>query len=79
MDFKYDLSADAIYLSVGVGKVIRTVEMEDRLNIDVDAKGRILGIEILEASHQEQLVKNLEKQVGAGVPIEIVNQTPATV
>ena len=76
MDVKYDISADAVYLSVGAGKVARTVEMEDRLNVDFDNDGRILGIEILEASHQEQLVQNLQKNVAAGIPIDIVNGTP---
>lgn len=76
MDVKYDTLADAVYLKVGTGKVSKTLEMQDRLNIDLDSKGRILGIEILEASHQEQLVENLKKNVEAGIPVDIVNSTP---
>lgn len=76
MDVKYDITADAIYFNVGSGRVAKTLEVENRLNVDLDNNGRIVGIEILEASHQEQLVNNLRKNVDAGIPIDIVNGTP---
>jgi uncharacterized protein YuzE len=76
MDVKYDMMADAVYLNVSTGKVAKTLEVQDRLNIDFDGTGRILGIEILEASHQEKLVASLKKNVEAGIPIDIVNSTP---
>ena len=76
MDLKYDTMADAVYLKVGTGKVAKTLEMQDRLMVDLDKDGRILGIEILEASHQEQFVESLKKNVEAGIPIDIVSGTP---
>ncbi len=76
MDVKYDMMADAVYVNVGSGKVSRTLELENRMIVDLDNKGQIVGIEILEASHQESLVENLKKNVGAGIPIGIVNNTP---
>jgi uncharacterized protein YuzE len=48
-DFTFDPEADAVYISVGRGTVDRTEETGPFI-YDVDAEGRILGIEILSAS-----------------------------
>jgi len=48
-DITYDAEADAVYISVGRGKVERTVETGPFI-YDVDAEGRMVGIEILSAS-----------------------------
>lgn len=77
MDIKYDQLADAIYLTVHKGTVAKTLEFNERMNVDVDAAGNILGIELLEASAQDQFVKNLQKNVTSGIPIEIISGTPA--
>lgn len=76
MDIKYDIMADAVYVNVGSGKVARTVKSEDRFLVDVDATGNVVGIEILDASSQRELVDNLTKNVGSGAPITIENSTP---
>jgi uncharacterized protein YuzE len=76
MDIKYDKVADAVYFSVHRVRVAKTVEMDDRLNVDLDSAGNIVGIEILEASSQTQLVENLTNNVGSGIPIEIISGTP---
>jgi len=73
MNVKYDIVADAIYFRVGEAKVARTIKMENRFLVDMDGSGNVVGIEILDASSQEQLVENLKQQVKAGVPIDIVN------
>lgn len=76
MDIKYDRVADAVYLTVHRSKIAKTLEIKDRLNVDVDASGNIVGIEILEASNQGSLIANLKRNVESGVPIEIVSSTP---
>jgi uncharacterized protein YuzE len=48
-DITYDAQADAVYIAVGRGKVNRTEETGPFI-YDVDADGRIVGIEILSAS-----------------------------
>jgi uncharacterized protein YuzE len=48
-DITYDPEADAVYIAVGRGKVDRTEETGPFI-YDVDAKGQIVGIEILSAS-----------------------------
>ncbi|MGH9809358.1 MAG: DUF2283 domain-containing protein [Terriglobia bacterium] len=45
----YDAEADAVYITVGGGKVDRTEETGPFI-YDVDVAGRIVGIEILSAS-----------------------------
>ncbi len=76
MDIKYDKVADAVYVNVSSKKVAKTIEMSNRLNVDVDMAGNIVGIEILDASNQEQLVANLQDNLASGVPIEIISSTP---
>jgi uncharacterized protein YuzE len=49
IDMTYDPEADAAYIYLGRGKVAETRE-EGPFIYDVDASGRILGIEILAAS-----------------------------
>jgi uncharacterized protein YuzE len=45
----YDADADALYISVGDGRIDRTEETGS-FTCDVDADGHIVGIEILSAS-----------------------------
>jgi len=48
-EMTYDPEADAVYITVGRGKVERTEETGPFI-YDVDAEGHIVGIEILSAS-----------------------------
>jgi uncharacterized protein YuzE len=48
-DISYDPEADAVYITVGRGDIDHTEEAGPFI-YDVDADGRILGIEILSAS-----------------------------
>jgi uncharacterized protein YuzE len=52
MKARYDKVADAMYLYVKKGKVARTRKVDDRLLVDVDRKGNIIGIEMLDVSSQ---------------------------
>lgn len=65
MNINYDKVADAIYMTLRKGKVSKTVEMEDRLVVDVDKKGNILGIELLDAGNQ------LQKNMRNGIPVKV--------
>lgn len=76
MKVNYDIMADAVYINVSGAKVARTVKSEDRFLVDVDARGNVVGIEILDVSNQKELVKNLEENVAIGVPIHIQTSTP---
>lgn len=49
MKIKYDKKEDAIYLQLGQGKYCQTRKVTDTVLVDEDSKGKILGIEILNA------------------------------
>jgi len=52
MKISYDKIADALYIYLRSGKVAKTKKVTSRLLIDMDKKGNVLGIEMLDVSHQ---------------------------
>ena len=50
MKAKYDAESDALYVSFSDGAVADTEEMRPGIMIDLDADGRIVAIELLDAS-----------------------------
>jgi len=46
----YDPDADALYLRLAEAKVIESEEIRPGIVFDFDAEGRVVGIEILDAS-----------------------------
>lgn len=81
MKINYDTIADALYLSIRKGKVSKSIKTEAHIIVDVDSKGNVLGIEVLEASKQLKSsgVKDLQRRVKEGIPINITSETPAVV
>ncbi|MAG02826.1 DUF2283 domain-containing protein [Candidatus Pacearchaeota archaeon] len=64
MRFTYDKEADAVYIYLGDfiegGGVKETRELKENIFLDLDENGKLLGIEILDASkilNKELLVK----------------------
>ena len=49
MKLRYDSKIDAIYIELAKGKYSKTKKVSDSILVDEDAKGKILGIEILDA------------------------------
>lgn len=47
MKLEYDPQADAIYLRLKDAEIASTREVEDNLIVDLDAAGRMIGIELL--------------------------------
>lgn len=43
----YDADADALYIRLAGGTVARTAVIDDGCNVDLDADGKLLGIEVL--------------------------------
>jgi len=53
MMIEYDKEADAAYIyfkEIDEGEVVKTISLNDSINIDLDSEGKTLGIEILDAS-----------------------------
>ena len=61
---EYDKTVDALYVYVSKGKIDRTIEIDHRVMFDVDKKGKIIGIEILDATRPWRLKrpKHLDKK-----------------
>lgn len=47
MKIEYDSYAKALYIRLQERKVNRTLEINEDLNLDLDEKGNLIGIEIL--------------------------------
>ncbi|MBI5235278.1 MAG: DUF2283 domain-containing protein [Deltaproteobacteria bacterium] len=52
MKIEYDKEVDALYIRIQEKKVAHTREIEDGVNLDVDADGKIIGLEIIGASER---------------------------
>lgn len=69
MKATYDKVADAMYFRFKAGKIARTKGLDDKLIVDLDKKGNILGLEILDASSQISK-QNIASTIRAGkIPV----------
>lgn len=50
MKVQYDSKIDAIYIELAKGKYDNTRKVSDAVLVDEDKKGKVLGIEILDAT-----------------------------
>lgn len=54
MKFEYDKEVDAAYIYIEYpikeGEVKKTIELNENIILDFDSKGKLLGVEILDAS-----------------------------
>ncbi|MDO8552975.1 MAG: DUF2283 domain-containing protein [bacterium] len=71
MKATYDKEADAMNIRVKNGKVYKTLEISDSILVDVDKKGRALGVEILFVSSQMPR-KSINKTIRSGIPVSTV-------
>ncbi len=69
MKIQYDKTADAMYIYLKKGKIDKTSKMRDRLNVDLDKRGNILGLEILSVS--SQIPKSQIGKIEIGIPVSV--------
>ncbi len=50
MKIEYDKEVDALYLRLQEKYVARTVQIEEGLNLDLDEEGKLIGLEVLDAT-----------------------------
>lgn len=55
MKIEYDRKIDALYIRLQEKHVSRTVEIEEGLNIDFDEQGKLIGLEVLDATERYSL------------------------
>jgi uncharacterized protein YuzE len=55
MRIEYDKEVDALYVRLQEKYVARTVEVEEGLNLDLDENGKLIGLEVLDATDRYSL------------------------
>ena len=65
MKVTYDREVDAVYLSLSHLKPQGVIEVAEGINIDVTEDGKVVGIELLDASEKVQLETLLTYEIGA--------------
>ncbi len=55
MKIEYDREVDALYIRLQEKYVAKTVEIEEGLNLDLDDKGKLIGLEVLDATDRYSL------------------------
>jgi uncharacterized protein YuzE len=77
MKFNYDRVADAVYIKLNNAKVKKTVEMGTGIVVDLGEKGKLVGIEILNFSFQQDKKNQIAKLIERGIPLNITESTPS--
>jgi uncharacterized protein YuzE len=52
MKISYDNEVDALYIQFGNAKADGVIEIAEGINVDVSTDGRVIGIELLDASRK---------------------------
>jgi uncharacterized protein YuzE len=55
MKIEYDKEVDALYVRLQEKYVVRTVQIEEGLNLDLDEEGKLIGLEVLDATQRYSL------------------------
>lgn len=55
MKIEYSKGVDALYIRLREAKIVDSRDIEEGVTIDLDEKGHIVGIEILDASERLKL------------------------
>lgn len=55
MKIEYSKDIDALYIKLREAKIADSTDIEEGVTIDLDEKGHIVGIEILDASEKLEL------------------------
>ena len=55
MKIEYDKQVDALYVRLQEKYVARTIEIEEGLNLDLDEDGKLIGLEVLDATTKYSL------------------------
>jgi len=55
MKIEYDKQVDALYIRIQEKDVARTQEISEGVNVDFDAEGRLIGLEVLRAAEHYSL------------------------
>jgi uncharacterized protein YuzE len=65
MKITYDKDVDAVYIQLSLQQPEGVIEVADGINIDVSADGKIVGIELLDATEKVSLESLLSYEISA--------------
>jgi uncharacterized protein YuzE len=65
MKITYDKEVDAVYIQLSVGQPEGVIEVADGINIDVSSDGKIVGIDLLNATEKVSLESLLSYEISA--------------
>lgn len=74
MKIEYSKNVDALYIKIREAKVVDSMDIEEGVTIDLDEKGHIVGIEILDASEKLELSDLVNISI-ENLPVEKVAAT----
>lgn len=63
MRITYDTKYDALYLKIGEAEKVVCREIDEDITLDMDAQGKLVGIEILSASDHINLEQLLPVEI----------------
>jgi uncharacterized protein YuzE len=52
MKIEYSKDVDALYIKLREAKITDSIDIEEGVTVDIDEKGHIVGLEILDASER---------------------------
>ena len=52
MKIEYSKGVDALYIRIREAKIVDSMDIEEGVTVDLDEKGHIVGLEILDASEK---------------------------
>ena len=76
MKITYDTLADIVYMKISDQPISDTVRAETNIIIDRDSAGKVVGLELLNASREKSFIEHLHEHAAYGIPVEITSATP---
>lgn len=73
MKIEYDPEADALYIQLREAYAEDNIDIEEGVTVDLDAKGHIIGIEILDATERLSLSDLVNIRI-ENLPVERVSK-----
>ena len=55
MKIEYDKEADAVYICLQQKEAAKTIELSEIVKVDLDKEGKLIGIEVLNATQRYSL------------------------
>jgi uncharacterized protein YuzE len=55
MKIEYDKKADAVYIYLQEKEAAKTIELSETVKVDLDKEGKLIGVEVLNATQRYSL------------------------